>query len=286
MRPNPEAARVDREPAGHRDPHRGEQRSKSQKQQEPRQERACRPQLQQHTNGRHSVAPTNLLAGGTRPRRERHWPFVDPVAGPEQPRRDLGLDVEPVSGELEPADDVGAHDLVTGLHVGDGGAEHEVRERGQDTVRRDGRPWCGGPRREETRSVHDVARPVQDRSDERRELGRIELQVRILYGQHGASCPRESLPDGVSLAVVAAGVNDGHEWQFRQRVEDGAGAVARTVVNDDDLARSGKVNRKQARDHGRDRRLLVEDRNDDRDERRTVVARGGHSWKTSFPRRP
>ena len=68
-------------------------------------------------DGRDPVTPADFLAGGPRSGDETHRLLGDAMTGPEQPRRDLRLDIEAISGEPEAARDRRPHDLVAGLHV-------------------------------------------------------------------------------------------------------------------------------------------------------------------------
>ena len=74
----------------------------------------------------------------------------------------------------------------------------------------------------------------------------------------------------------------------RERVERRTRAVGRAVVDDDDFAWGGKVDFEQPGDDRRDGDCLVVDGDDDRDERRSGVARAGQSGGclASFASRP
>src|SRR5581483_11437298 len=67
---------------------------------------------------RHPVAPADLLSLGVGPAGvgDRHLP--DPGPRLRQPRRDLGLETEPVAREHQRLHQRGPHHLVAGLHVG------------------------------------------------------------------------------------------------------------------------------------------------------------------------
>src|SRR6188508_2623541 len=71
----------------------------------------------QDPDGRDPVTPADFLAGGPRSGDETHRLLGDAMTGLEQPRRDLRLDIEAISGEPEAARDRRPHDLVAGLHV-------------------------------------------------------------------------------------------------------------------------------------------------------------------------
>ncbi len=80
------------------------------------------------------------------------------------------------------------------------------------------------------------------------------------------------------LAAIALGVDDGDCRHDRESVEHRSRPIARSVVDDDDFPGGGKLDLDQPCDDGGDRRLFVEDGDDDRDERRRDVVRDGQSW--------
>ena len=264
---------------------RRDQRGQCEQQQRPGHECARWTKSPEHGNCRNRVAPADLLAGCARPRGERDWPLVDAMTAQQQPGRDFGLDIEPVGGELEPMHDVRVHDLVAGLHVGNRRPEDDVRERRQPSIREYGQPGSGRTRAEESGAVNHGARSGQDGSHQRSQLRRVELQVGILDRDHRSLRTGEPLPNRMSLPAVPLGMDHGQRRHRRQRIQHAARAVAGAVVDDDDFAIRGQIDLEQPGDHGSDRCLFVEDRNDNRDERR-AGARAGQSWMTSFARRP
>ena len=78
-------------------------------------------------------------------------------------------------------------------------------------------------------------------------------------------------------------------WTIRSRAvpsrrcQDLARAVARAVVDDDDLALGMEVDREEPIDHGADGRLFVEDGNDDGDERSNGTGLGRQNGSTGTP---
>jgi hypothetical protein len=217
----------------------------------------------QHADRREPVAPADLLARRARSRREDHGPLEDAMTAAQQSRGDLGLDVEAVGFQSQAPRDVGAHDLVAGFHVGERRAVEQVRERRQRAVGRVGHRWRAARAAEESRSVHDAGVPRQNGRHQVGELRRVELQIGILDRQNRTLRLRKPQTDGVTFAAILGRVDDGERTVGRELVEHRAGAVVRPVVHDDDLARNGEWDRFQAREHGRDRRALVVDRNDD-----------------------
>src|SRR5258705_9770509 len=93
----------------------------------PRTRASAKSLLHQHFDGANAVAPTNFLPLRARTRIELHRQLVDAVPAPQQPRGDLRLDVEAIGVEPERPRDIGPHDLVAGLPVGDRRAEQHAR---------------------------------------------------------------------------------------------------------------------------------------------------------------
>src|ERR1041385_4397135 len=77
-----------------------------------------KPLLHEHLNRAYTVAPSDLLSLGARPRIELHRQLVDAMPRPQQARRDLRLDVEAVCIQVKRPRHVDAHDFVAGLHIG------------------------------------------------------------------------------------------------------------------------------------------------------------------------
>jgi hypothetical protein len=136
---------------------------------------------------------------------------------------------------------------------------------------------------EETRAVDDVGLTLEQRRHQHRELRRIELEVRVLDGDDIAARRGESEPDGVPLAAIAFGVNDAQAVVLGESVEDLARAVAGTVIDHDDLACRRQVDGQQPVDDRGNGRALIEDGNDDRDERLARCRRRDQRTSTGIP---
>ena len=165
--------------------------------------------------------------------------------------------------------------------------ENKVRERRQRAIRDDRRPRRGGTRREEARAVDDVTRPSR------------------IGATSEASCAGSSSRSAswMAMTVPRARANPWRmawplprlrsEWiDCHRRASPGsASSAARVPSLEPSLTMmisraSGQVDFEQPCDHRRDGRLLVEDRDDDRDERRRVGPRTGQSRIRSFASRP
>ena len=200
------------------------------------------------------------------------------MPGDEKPGGDLGLDVEAFGRQLEAPRHVAPHDLVAGLHVGQRGAVDDVRQRGQRAVGDDGEPWSRGTPRQKPGAVNDRGRASEYRIDQEGQLRRIELEVGVLNRHDGAAGVSEAEPDRVPLPAVAFDMDDGQKRGAGQSVEHFTRAVARPVIDDDDLARRREVDREEPIEDPRHRRRLIEDGDDDRNESRRGAAWIGQSW--------
>jgi hypothetical protein len=238
---------------------------------------------EQHPDGGDPVTPADFLAGCPRSGIEADRLLDDPVTALEQPCRNLRLDIEPIRCESEPARDGRAHDLVAGLHVGDGrpiqdvgqGREHAVgRERQQRSVR---------ARAEKAGSIHDIGLAAEQRFHEPAQLRGIQLEVGILNCHDAAAGMLEPEPDRVPFSAIPVGVDDPQPGSTLQRREHFTRAVAGAVVDDDDLAFGREVDREEPIDYRADGRAFIEDGNDDRDERSNGNGLGRQNGSSGNP---
>ena len=142
-----------------------------------------------------------------------------------------------------------------------------VSER-QRAVGEHGQPRRIGPAREEARPVDDLRLAGDDRRHQGGQLRGIEFEVRVLDRDNRPARVPQAEADRRALARVLArrGGSRTTSPRRRERVEHLPRAVARPVVDDDDLPGHGQVDRHQAIDHRRDRARFVEDRDEDREQ--------------------
>src|SRR5205823_7100213 len=92
------------------------------------------PQLEQGSKGPRSVDPGELLALLPAASVVRDRDLVNAIAEAEDTGRDLGLDVEPIPVQTQPAHQFCAHRLEAGLHVLDVAIEEHVGGGGEEAV--------------------------------------------------------------------------------------------------------------------------------------------------------
>ena len=172
--------------------------------------------FEQDLDRAHAVAPADLLALRAAARLEADRQLENRMAGAQQLRGDLGLDVEAVRFEIERLRDVARHHLVAGLHVGEPAAKQHVGDAGQHLVGDDRQPRRVRTAGEEARAIDDARAAIEDRLRQLRQLRRIELEVGVLDRDDGAGRLRESDPDGAALPAVLLGVNDAQLGPLRR----------------------------------------------------------------------
>jgi hypothetical protein len=113
----------------------------------------------------------------------------------------------------------------------------------------------------ESRAVHGVRPPLEDRLEQLRKLEGIVFEVGVLNRDHVSRCRLETRPERCTLSAIPhvedETVDHARLLELREQL---VAPVRRAVIDDDDLDREGKgANRPQ---HGLDRVPLVEGRHD------------------------
>ena len=117
----------------------------------------------------------------------------------------------------------------------------------------------------EPRSVNRVGLTGSDRQQQRRQVGRVILEVRILDDDGVAGRNRNTGTDRGALAPVFLVMDHlVNQPFFRQGIEDFPSPVGRCVVDDDDFQPQG--NRANAAQGALDRRRFVVCRHDHREQ--------------------
>src|SRR4051812_39322704 len=124
-------------------------------------------------------------------------------------------------------------------------------------------------------SKNHVSAPSHDRGEQNRIILRIVLKVGVLNQHQVARDLCESSADRESLSVILVVEQDAHAAGISvlEASEDFARAIAREVVDDDDLLLQGNVHLEHGGDNVLDRIPLIKNRNDDRELRRRTVDR-------------
>ncbi|TMD10836.1 MAG: hypothetical protein E6J07_10300, partial [Chloroflexi bacterium] len=136
------------------------------------------PQLEQGPKGSRSVDPGELLALFAAAGVVRDRDFVNAIAEAENASRDLGLDVEPVTVQTQPAHQFCAHRLESGLHVLDVAIEEHVSGGGEDAVAQHEPVGVGTLAGKAAHAIDDIRTPLQKRIDHDLVLERVVLEVR------------------------------------------------------------------------------------------------------------
>src|SRR5262245_10906188 len=178
--------------------------------------------------------------------------------------RDLWFDVETARGEREGACNIGAHDFVTGLHVGQRRAIKYISRCRQDAIGGHGDFRCARSSVEKPGSIHDIGVAGEDGGHQRAELLRIQLEIGILNGDDCTGGLFQPATDCAALAAIAIGTNDSDIGSLhRSPGKHVPGAIGRAVVDDEDLAGNRQVDRRQPIDDGLHGPCFVVNGNDD-----------------------
>ena len=203
--------------------------------------------------GDEPVPPANLLPFPVGPARVGDRHLEDPCAHLGELGGDLRLHAEPVRADGDALDDVGAEDLVAGLHVGEVHVRDHVGDERQQLVG-DVVPEvehaAGGAR--ESRPVDHVRLAFKDRREEPRVVAWIVLEVRVLDQHDVAGRLGKAPAQSGALALVGLLVEDPdlvllvHGPEPPRRDELGLQPaqvlprpIRRAIVDDDDLLGDG-----------------------------------------------
>ena len=117
---------------------------------------------------------------------------------------------------------------------------------------------------EEARPVDDVGFAVEDRANQLAVFARIVFEVGVLDDHHVAGRFAHAAPHRRALALVVRLKEDADAVLAVQLLEDVAGAVLRSIVDDHQLLFNGaEIDGKDAGDDGADGGLLVVRRHHD-----------------------
>ena len=178
--------------------------------------------------------------------------------------RDLRFDVETARGECERAGNIGAHDLVTGLHVGQGRAIEHVGRCRQYAIGGHCDFRCARSSVEKPGSIHDIGVTGENGGHQRAELLRIQLEIGILNGDDCTGGLFQPATDCAALAAIAIGTNDSDIGSLgRSPGKHVPGAIGRAVVDDEDLAWNRQIDHGQPIDDGPHGPGFVVNGNDD-----------------------
>src|SRR5688572_1158221 len=220
----------------------------------------------QHPEGDDAVLPADLLPliVAATVVGDRH--FVDAVAALEDLGGHLRLDPEAVGAQVEAVQHLAAHHLVAGLHVRQHRVVKDVGEQGQQPVAEIMSEQEDAVAAEEPGAVDDIGAAVDDQLDQLRELLRGVFEIGILNDDDVAADRVKAAADRGAFALVALLQEQSEAVAPLQVGKAVARPVGGTVVDDDQL--DAQRHRQHARDDLVDGVPLVEDRHDDREQRR------------------
>ena len=179
-------------------------------------------------------------------------------------RDDLRLDPEAAFPKRQRAEELRSHRLVAGHDVRERAAVEDVRRGGDALVPESVAQLAGGVHREAARAEDAVGVAFEERRQQQREVGRVELEVGV--DDDGEAAARRGQPraDGAALALVPLVQQHAHPARPAARGEQLTRSVRGAVVDDEQLDRiDGELDRQHLLDRLHDRRPLVEGGHDE-----------------------
>src|SRR5437868_5021955 len=156
-------------------------------------------------------------------------------AAAQQMRDDLRLDPEATLPKRQRAEEPRSHRFVAGHDVGERAAVENVRRGGDALVAEAIAQLAGGVQREAARAEDAVRLAVEERRQQQREVGCVELEIGVDDGGEAAARDGQPRADSAALALVPLVQQHAHLARPAARGEQLARSVRGTVVDDEQL---------------------------------------------------